>query len=187
VKIIYAILLTLAALFLTFINSVEAPPFVGENYAVLFVGLLNLLWLIPYSCFYIYKKDYTGLKRSIALYSIFFCPFVVKRFYNTPFNSEKWKAQINTNRHYDIYPAHANGDMVQYIIESKVLIGLSIEEIENKLGKNYYSDQWVDDFTEGKTRLFYFYSGGVLFDGCDKLMVIMKNNKCIETSFGGCD
>lgn len=83
---------------------------------------------------------------------------------------------------YDKYPAHENGGMIQNIIESNMLIGLSKTEILDKLGTNYFTKN-----EDSEEKLFFFYSSYTIFDGCDKLIVTLKNGICTTAGYGGCD
>lgn len=108
---------------------------------------------------------------------------VFNRFYITSFDSNKWKSELDYSRIYDKNPAHTNGDMVEDIISNRLLIGLSKEEVINQLGKNYFQEG-----TYGiDSTFYYFYSGGGLYNGCDKLEVLFENGKCIDTRYAGCD
>ncbi|MDR1761871.1 MAG: hypothetical protein LBR55_05420 [Bacteroidales bacterium] len=166
--------------------ALEEPHYVGKNYVLLFVGIFNALWLVPYCIYYLKRKRKMSLWFAIAIYLIFIVPFIAIRVYKKPFNSEKWKSEINNYMYYDNNPAHANGNMVPDIIDSKILIGLSTNEIEELLGKNYFIYD-VDDVYVHDTVFQYFYSNRPLFDGCDKLSVTIKNGRCVEADFGGCD
>jgi hypothetical protein len=182
IQILLSIILTLVGLVIALTFSIEQPHYIGENYAILFVGLLNALWLIPYSVYYFRRGKIRNVRLSIFIYFIFISPFVVYRIYKNPFVSEQWKSELNPYKIYDKYPAHINGDMVADIISSKILIGLPIENIEKLLGNNYYITTYERD-----TTLWYFYSNKNIFDGCDKLYVTMNNGQCIKADFGGCD
>jgi hypothetical protein len=186
-KIIFCCILTVTALFLAFSHSIESPPRVGENHAIVFVGLLNLIWLLPYSIYEITKKNFHKLKNSLCLFCIVFFPFLALRFYHRSFESKKWKTELNLRRYYDNHPAHANGDMVDDIIESRMLIGLNLEEIESKLGQNYFTDEAYNNKLSTEKRLFYFYSRTHIFNGCDKLLVVLFDNKCVDATYAGCD
>jgi hypothetical protein len=182
IQILLSIILTLVGLVIALTFSIEQPHHIGENYAILFVGLLNALWLIPYSAYYYRHGKIRNIRLSVFIYFIFIFPCIVYRIYKNQFVSEQWKSELNPNKIYDKYPAHINGDMVADIISSKILIGLPVVSIEQQLGKNYYITT-----NEHDTTLWYFYSNNNIFDGCDKLYVTMKNGQCIKADFGGCD
>ncbi len=171
-----------------YIFSVEQPHYVGRKYAVLFVTVGNTVWLLSYCIYYVRCKQQLKLLRTVAIYVISCALFALLCFYNKPFNSEKWKTELNHYRTYQggTHSAHANGKMVVDIIESKLLIGLSISEIEELLGKNYYIGELSLKYS-GDTVFFYPYSHKPLFDGCDKLSVTIQNGRCVDANFGGCD
>lgn len=181
-QILLSIPCTLIGLFLAFIFSLGEPYYVGATNAILSVSLLNALWLIPYSIFYFKKKDNRGMRFAMGVYLIVVLLFVIDRFYNKPFDSNRWKTELDHTRIYDRYPAHANGDMVPDIISSKILIGLSLSDTRKVLGENYYITVHETD-----TTLWYYYSNKKIFDGCDQLCVSIKNGRCTDTNFGNCD
>lgn len=181
-KVLLCIIATLVAIIYSFVNSIESPPQIGENYAIKFVAFFNLIWLIPYLLYYLKKNDFKAVGGCFMIFTIAYLPFLYMRFYTIPFSEQQWKTGLDSGRLYDKYPAHKNGGMVEDIIERKILIGLSKEQVENKLGKNYYIDKW-----NNSDNMVYFYSHTNIFDGCDKLFVKLKDSVCIEAFYGGCD
>jgi hypothetical protein len=181
-RIVFCVVFTIVGLFLAFVNSIESPIRVGENNAIKFIGLLNLLWLIPYIIFYFWKKRFTELKKSFLLYIVCLIPFAFLRLYRRSFDENKWRTEVNYNKRYGNNPAHMNGDMVEDIIESKILVGLSKKEIETKLGTNYFSDPNLE-----VENMLYFYSNRNIFEGCDKLLIKIKDGRCFDTGYMGCD
>lgn len=71
--------------------------------------------------------------------------------------------------------------MVQSIIKSKILLGLTKAEVINKLGGKYFTLEW-----KSKDNICYFYSNGKFFDGCDILVIEFNEEICVEASYGGC-
>lgn len=164
------------------VSSIEEPHYFGESYAIVYVGFLNALWLYPYAIYYLVKEKSRNIRYSVLIYLVFISPFVLFKLYQRPFNSDQWKAELDLRMFFDGHPAHKNGNMVADLIESNVLIGLPIGDIEELLGKNHFVRTDIKDST-----LCYFYSNRNIFDGCDKLYLRMKNGKCADAHFGGCD
>lgn len=175
-------MLTSFGLVLSLMCSIEKPYYDGENCAVFFIPLLNAFWLIPYCIYHFKNKNWNNMKFSVLLYLIVVFTLISSIIYNKSFNSIRWKNELDHTKIYDKYPAHKNGDMVPDIIESKILIGLSTENIEKVLGNNFYFT--IED---NDTIFWYFYSNKKIFDGCDKLFVKIKKGQCYKAGFGGCD
>ncbi len=180
IQILLGIILTVAGTILAFVSSIETPVDISENYAILWVGVLNLLWLIPYLV--VFNKRKKPLIITISIFCIFWIPFVLMNFYRPSFNSKEWKSAINFNRTYGGHPAHSEGKMVSDIINSKILINRNIGEIESLLGPYHFTQH-----LSGDSALFYFYSSKNPFEGCDKIYIQLKDGVCYEAGFSGCD
>lgn len=182
VHVIIVLVLSSIGIFIGITDSIESPPYQGENLAILSIIILNSLWLLIHTIFCYYKRTKSQIVFSYVPFSMILIYMVFNRFYITPFDSTKWKSELNYNHTYGNHPAHKNGEMVEDIIVNGLLIGLSKEEVIRQLGSNYFS--YEDD---RKYTLYYFYSGKSLFNGCDKLSVIIHDGKCVSTDYAGCD
>lgn len=183
VKVILAIIATAAGVFLALGNSIEEPITVGKSNVLFWVSFLNLLWFIPYVTRYDVTKNRKKLKHCIVLFGVIFASVLFFKFYRTSFNSEKWKTQFDYIGIKDsIPPVHSNGNMVESIVESEMLVGLARSEILRILGDGYYIT-WRDS----NETLSYRYSYNCIFDGCNRLDVMLKNDTCVRAYYGGCD
>jgi hypothetical protein len=169
---------TLAGLFIGWVHSIEEPREVGESSALIYAGLFHLLWFVPY----IFLNKEKKYKQGIFILVIFLLPLVWINVYDASFDSGRWKSEIDYNRSYDGCYYHTNGSMVADLIESKILIGCSVSEMEKVLGRVYFmrSDSVV-------TSYFFPYVSTNVYDGCDKVLVQFKNGKCFNVDYGGCD
>jgi hypothetical protein len=182
IQILLSIILTALALFLGLLFSIETPVKTTENYTLLWVVVLNGLWFIPYSIYY-WKNDLNkDSKISILIFSLISLPFLIVRIYTPSFDSEKWKSSINENRTYGGTPAYSQGHMVQDLIESEILIGKSLNEIELIIGENHFTQQYSDSNT-----IWYFYQNKSFLDGCDKVYIEFEKKLSIKAGIGGCD
>jgi hypothetical protein len=183
IQFILGTIFTFLGLFIGFANSIEEPLYVGEDFAGLFVVLLNSFWLVPYLYWFGIRHDFRSLLDSIVTYLIFVLPVIAYVQYRTPFDSNRWKNELNRSYIYvGNTPAHANGNMVEDIIDKKLLEGLTINQAIDLLGKNYFIE-----IRNGDTFHYYPYSNGNPFDGCDKLYVEVANGMVKSYGFGGCD
>ena len=80
IQLLLSIILTVVGLIIGLIFAVEEPPYVGESYAILFVGLFNALWLIPYGIYYIRLGKIRNLWLSTCVYIAFVFPVLVTDF-----------------------------------------------------------------------------------------------------------
>ena len=182
IQILLSIILTAVALFLGLLFSIETPVKTTENYTLLWVAVLNGLWLIPYLIYYRKKGLKKNTKISISIFSLVIFPFLVIRIYAPSFDSEIWKNSINENRTYDGTPAYSEGQMVQDLIDSEILLGKTLSEIEQLIGENHFTQQYSDS-----TTIWYFYQNKSFFDGCDKVYIEFEKGISAKAGIGRCD
>ncbi|MCF8298111.1 MAG: hypothetical protein K9J13_11240 [Saprospiraceae bacterium] len=182
IQFLLSIIVTVVALFLGFLFSIETPVKTTENYVLLWVLILNGLWLVPFIIYYRKKKLKKDTTIALLIFFVFIIPFIFIRAYSPKFDSEIWKNSINKNRTYGGIPAYSNGEMVEDLIESEILIGKTIDEIEFILGRNHFKQKYSDS-----TTIWYFYQNQSIFDGCDKIYIEFENNKSVNAEIGGCD
>ena len=117
-QVVLSIVATFLALFFAFASSIEQPVYVGETTALILSLSFNILILIVFIIFHIRKKNSIEIKASIIIFLIFVLPFFYLRYCKAKFDSEKWK-----NTH--------NGEMIENLIDSKILIGKSVKQVED--------------------------------------------------------
>jgi len=119
---------------------------------------------------------------SLVIFFAFISPIVFVRAYSPKFNSEIWKNSIDENIIYGETPAHLKGEMVEDLIESKILIGKTKEQIESILGKNNFrEDVYQDDI------IWYFFQSKNILEGCDKIYIVFNDKISLKAGIGGCD
>ncbi|QQR87330.1 MAG: hypothetical protein IPJ76_03660 [Flavobacteriales bacterium] len=120
----------------------------------------------------------------MVLFGLCWLPFPFNYFYHPSFDQEEWKNSLDHNYMYvdERYPAHKAGNMVPDIIESGICLGKSRTEVEDLLGKDHFHEVGLCD-----SCFAYFYSGGGLFDGCNKLAFRFELGRCAGVSYWGCD
>lgn len=182
IQILLSIILTAVALFLGLLFSIETPVKTTENYTLLWAAILNSLWFIPYLIYYRKKGWKKNTKISISIFSLVILPFLIIRIYTPSFDSEIWKNSINENRTYGGTPAYSEGQMVQNLIDSEILLGKTLSEIEQIIGENHLTQQYSDS-----TTIWYFYQKKSFFDGCDKIYIEFEKGLSTKAGIGGCD
>lgn len=179
-----AIGLTFVGAFIALANNIEEPPYDGELLAIATVALCNLVWFVPWTTIQLRRKDNAMVIAGLILLGLCWLPFPVGYFHHPSFDPITWKSSFDYNNLYvdERYPAHKAGHMVPDIIESGMCIGKTKTEIESLLGTDHFHEIGLCD-----SCFAYFYSGGGLFDGCNKLALRFENGRCIGASFWGCD
>lgn len=178
IPLLLSIFLTMVSFFLGLLYSIETPVKTTENLALLWAIVLNTFWFIPY-LFFCKRRN---LKQSILLFSFSILFPLLSRLYTPDFDSKTWKRSINLNRTYGGIPAYSRGEMVQDLIESEILLGKSLYQIETIIGKNHFLQQNSDS-----NIIWYFYQSRSFIDGCDKIYVEFNNEVCTKAGIGGCD
>jgi hypothetical protein len=182
IQILLSIILTVAALFLGLLFSIETPVKTTENYNLLWVTILNGLWFIPYLIYYRKKELKKNANISISIFSLVILPFLIIRIYTPSFDSEKWKNSINKTRTYGGTQAYSQGQMVQDLIDSEILLGKTLSEIEQIIGENHFTQKYSDSNT-----IWYFYQSKSFFDGCDKVYIEFEKELSTKAGIGECD
>ncbi len=170
--------------FLAVAQHLEEPPYHGERFAIATVALCNMAWLIPWTIRK--RRNCTMVLLGVAVFCLCWLPFLVGHMYNPAFNADKWKSSLDEGYSYGTesqkYPAHRSGYMIPDLIESGVCIGKTEVEIEGLLGKDHFHEIGLCD-----SCFAYYYSGGGLFDGCNKLALRFEHGRCTSVGFWGCD
>jgi len=179
--------MTVLGIILAFWNHIEDPPHHAELLAIGTVALCNLFWFIPWTVVHRRKGNKRMVLAGWILFTLCWIHFPCRYFHHPRFNASVWRASTNPN--YSIaglYPAHEAGYMVPDIIASEVCVGKTRSEIEAMLGPHVIPQSHLG-YCSNDTCIGYFYSGQVLFDGCNKLMLCFKNDVCTHAGYCGCD
>jgi len=182
IQLVLCVLMTSFSLLFALVAAIESPPYLAENTALISVGLLNALWAVPYAILFRSKGDRKAYARVVKTFLVVFLPVLCFNLYQTPFYAPRWKYELDYTRIYDKYPAHVNGNMMEDIINSKIAVGITLQEIQDLFGSNYF----INSF-DGDTTLYFFYSNPSPFDGCDKLYIHMRHGRSTDAGYGGCD
>lgn len=179
--------MTALGISIAFANNIEEPPHDGELLAIATVGACNLIWVIPWTIVQRRRGDRRMLIAGVVLFAVCWSHFLFRYFHHPGFDPATWKTAINWNHSIaGLFPAHEAGYMVPDIISSEVCVGKTKMEVKALLGPYYFPQRELGGCSSD-TCIGYFYSGQVLFDGCDKLMLCFKNDICTHVGYCGCD
>jgi hypothetical protein len=182
-----ALCMTVLGIVIAFWDHVEEPPHDAELLSIGTVALCNLLWLIPWTIVHRKKGDRRMVLAGWLLFALCWFHFPYRYFHHPRFDAELWRSSINFNHSIvGLYPAHKAGYMVPDIIESGVFVGKTKREVEEMLGPHKVPQDHLG-YCGSENSIGYFYSGQVLFDGCDKLVISFTNDICTSASYCGCD
>lgn len=184
---IIALSCTLLGIILAFANNIEEPPHDGALLAIGTVALCNLLWFVPWTIVQLRRGDKNKIMAGVVLFLLCWTHFPYRYFHHPGFDPEVWKSSTDTNYSYaGLCPAHRAGYMVPDIIASGVCEGKRLDEIEQLLGPEHFPLEYTGH-RMNETAIAYLYSNGVLFDGCNKLILYFEEGFCVKAGYGGCD
>lgn len=184
IQFLLGLILTVLAFVVGIGFSMETPVSVSESYVLISVSLINALWLLPYYLYFHHVNKQGAARRSLLIYLLFVVPFLIIRIHQTRFDSEIWKNSINTNSFYADNPACGRGDMVEDLIDSKILLNKTLDQVESLLGKNHFEMKF---YYNRPNTIWYFYSNDTPFEGCDKVYITFENGLSTNAGIGGCD
>lgn len=176
--------MTALGISMAFANNMEEPPHDGELLAIGTVALCNMFWFLPWTILQLRRQNRVMAIAGLVLYALCWLPFPIGYFHRPAFDPTTWKSALDRTYLYvdERYPAHKAGHMVPDIIESGICVGKTRSEIESLLGIDHFHEIGLCD-----SCFAYFYSGGGLFDGCNKLALRFEKGRCVSASFWGCD
>ncbi len=178
---------TFLGIFLALASNIEAPPHDGELLAIGTVALCNLLWFVPWTIVQQRRGARNKVIAGVVLFLLCWLHFPLRYFHHPGFDTEVWKSSTDANYSYaGLYPAHRAGYMVPDIIASRVCIGKSLDQIEQLLGPEHFPVEYAGNL-RNDTMIAYLYSNGVLFDGCNKLLLYFEKGICVKAGYGVCD